>query len=162
MNRIGKVANAPDALDSDARDVVNMDDNVDGDSGVVARQPRGIPEPFEPTPQVRAQHNLTHYPYVTWCQHCARARRTNSQHRHTPSASARSIPIFVLDYCFQRDSRDDDTVPCAVGKLYPSRVPFASVVDEKGAGDEIAVKLLANFFKENGITKLVCKSDQES
>ena len=155
------VVDAPDALDSEARDAVNLDDAADGDSGDVARRPVGIPEPFEPTPLQRAQHNLTHYPYANWCEHCVRARRPNSHHRYSPSSSVRSIPVFVIDYCFPRDSRDETTTTCAVGKLYPSRTPFALVVDEKGANDELAVKLLANLFRENGVKKLVYKSDQE-
>ena len=35
-------------------------------------------------------------------------------------------------------------------------------MDEKGANDELAVKLLTNYFKENGVKKLVYKSDQEN
>ena len=119
------VVHAPDALDSEARDAVNLDDVVDGDSGVVVSLPVGIPEPFEPTPLQRAQHNLTHYPYANLCEHCVRVRRPNTQHRHSPSSSVQSIPVFVFDYCFPRDSRDDDTTTCAVGKLYPSRDHFA-------------------------------------
>ena len=48
-----------------------------------------------------------------------------------------------------------------VGKLYPSRALFATVVSEKGIGDEVASKLLADFFRENGVSHLVYKSDQE-
>ena len=38
---------------------------------------------------------------------------------------------------------------------------FATVVSEKGIGDEVATKLLADFLRENGVSHLVYKSDQE-
>lgn len=71
------------------------------------------------------------------------------------------MPVFVADYCFLKDSQDDITTTLADGKLYLSRTDVASVVSKKGAGDEIAVRLLADFFKETGVVKLVYKSDQE-
>ena len=91
-----------------------------------------------------------------------RARRPNSHHRHTPSTSVRALPVFVSDYCFLRDSRDEDVSPCLVGRIYPSRAMFATVVSEKGINDDIAIKQLGTFFKENGVRNLVYKSDQEN
>ena len=151
-----------EALAGESRDAIDLDDEVDGDLGTVTRVPRGLPEPHEPTPLERARHNLTHWPYKSWCEHCVRSRRPNSQHRYSPSSSERTLPVFVSDYCFLRDSRDEDTAPCFVGRLYPSRSVFGTVVAEKGIGDEHAVKLLADFFRENGVVKMVYKSDQES
>ena len=150
-----------EALDVDARELVDNDDEVDAESGEVARVPRGLPEPSEPTAAMRARHNLTHWPYRNWCEHCVAARRANTKHPHSPS-SDRTVPVFVSDYCFLRDSRDEDLATCFVGKIYPSRNMFASIVDCKGSGDELAVKQLANFFRENGVTKMVYKTDQEN
>ena len=151
-----------EALEGESRDAIDLDDEVSGDEGTVTRAPRGLSEPYEPTPLERARHNLTHWPYKSWCDHCVRARRPNSHHRHVPSSSERSLPVFVSDYCFLRDSRDEDTAPSFVGRLYPTRAVYGAIVTEKGTGDELAVKLLANFFKENGRVNLVYKSDQES
>ena len=77
----------------------------------------------------------------------------------SPSASTRTLPVFVSDYCFLRDARDEDVTTVFVGRLYPSRNLFATVVSEKGAGDEVAAKLLADFLHENGVKQLVYKSD---
>ena len=149
------------ALPNEKFDAVDLDDEVDGDSGEAARVPRPLPEPDEPTAAQRAQHNLTHWPYKNWCEHCVRSRRPNSQHRHSPSASTRTLPVFVADYCFLRDARDEDLTTVFVGRVYPSRNIFATVVSEKGVGDEIAVKLFADFLRDNGVKHLVYKSDQE-
>ena len=39
---------------------------------------------------------------------------------------------------------------------------FASIVDRKGSGDKLAVRQLANFFRERGVAKMVYKTDQEN
>ena len=39
---------------------------------------------------------------------------------------------------------------------------FAWVVDCKGSGDKLAVKHLANLFRDNGVTKMVYKTDEEN
>ena len=149
------------ALPDEKFDAVDLDDEVSGDNGEAARVPRPLPEPDEPTAAQRAQHNLTHWPYKSWCEHCVRSRRPNSQHRHSPSASTRTLPVFVADYCFLRDARDEDLTTIFVGRVYPSRNLFATVVSEKGGGDELAVKLFADFLRDNGVKHLVYKSDQE-
>ena len=35
-----------------------------------ARDPKTLPEPYLPTVRERAQHNLTHAPYRSWCDIC--------------------------------------------------------------------------------------------
>ena len=150
-----------EALEGEALDTVDRDDEAD-DAGQVSRVPRGLPAPYEPSALERARHNLTHYPYKSWCEHCVKARRPNTAHRTSPTASDRTVPIFVSDYCFLRDALDDDIVTCFVGKIYPDRNMYAAVVDEKGAGDERAIKSLAEFFRETGLKKIVMKQDQEA
>ena len=39
---------------------------------------------------------------------------------------------------------------------------FATVVSEKGVNDDLAIKQLGIFFKENGVRNMVYKSDQEN
>ena len=143
-------------------DNVGTDDEVDLDSGQCARRPKGIPEPYAPSAAERALHNLTHWPYRSWCEHCLRSRRPNASHTFSPSSSDRSVPVLVADYCYLRDSRDEDLAEVFVGRLYPSRMTIAMVVREKGANDEDAVETMSKFLIECGVTKMVYKSDQES
>ena len=112
-----------------AVEIVSKDDEADGDSGEAARVPRGLPEPTEPSAEERARHNLNHWPYKCWCEHCVRARRPNSPHVYSPSSSSRSIPVFVANYCFLRDAQGESLVTCFVGKTYPSRNTIALIVD---------------------------------
>ena len=117
-----------ETLDGDSVERVNLDDEVSGDDGTVTRTPVGVPDPPSPHPAERARHNLTHWPHRSWCEHCVLARRPNSKHVFSPSSSYRTIPVFVGDYCDLRDSRDEDSVTVFVGRLYPSRMTFATVV----------------------------------
>ena len=51
-----------EALDIDDRELADSDDEVNAESGEVARVPQGLREPSEPTAAMRARHNLTHWP----------------------------------------------------------------------------------------------------
>ena len=151
-----------EALEGAEVERIGDDDEVELETGNCARRPRGLPEPFSPSAAERARHNLTHWPYRSWCEHCVRSRRPNSRHHFSPSSSERTVPVLVADYCYLRDSRDEDLAEVFVGRLYPSRMTIAMVVREKGAGDDDAVEMLSKFLIECGVTKLVYKSDQES
>ena len=132
---------------------------VEGDLGEYQR-PRGLPQPVAPTREARRLHDLTHLPYASWCWCCVSARKNNSPHFRSRSGADRDLPLFVMDYCFVRNEKDEQLAKVLVGKLYPSRKVFACIVDVKGT-DEYAVRRLVDFIKESGLTKFVYKSDKE-
>ena len=137
-------------------------DVVDGEDGVEAQMPRGVPPPPEPHPSEVARHNLTHYPYRSWCPHCLASRRPNSHHRRAPSSLARrNIPLFCADYCFVKDSDDVEMLPVLAGQLYPRQTILATGCKSKGI-DDYTIGRLTNFVKESGVPRLVYKSDQEN
>ena len=64
-----------------------------------AKDTKALHRPKEPTEQQRVAHNLTHLPYRSWCEHCAKA---NSQ-------STRQIdkqPVVQVDYFFVHTGPD--------------------------------------------------------
>ena len=141
-----------------AGDVV--DDVVDCEEDVEVQVPRGMPQPSQPSPQEVARHNLTHWPYRSWCPHCVSCRRPNSHHRKSRPSSFRNIPLCCADYCFVKDSAGEQMDTILAGRLYPSKAVLATVCSNKG-NDELAIARLTSFIKEAGIPKLVYKSDQE-
>ena len=145
--------------DSDGLKAVMEEDVIDMDDNVVVQPPKPLPEPKVPTKAQVAAHNLTHWPYRSWCPHCVAARRPNSHHRSS-SDSQRSAPLLVADYCFVRDNDDEETATVLVACLYPSRTMLATVVPAKGA-DPVAVARLSTFIRHSGYSKIVYKSDQE-
>ena len=123
-----------------------------------AQKPMMMKGPLNPSQQEIDLHNLTHLPYRSWCPHCVATRRPNIA--HVPSKQASTIPQLATDYCFIRDSVDQDTATCLVARVYPWKMTFAIVVDLKGR-DESAIKRLSNFIKSCGLTHFSYRSDQE-
>ena len=133
---------------------------VDGsDEPMLVQAPAGLPSPSQPTAIEIALHWLTHLPYRSWCRWCVSAKRRNAPHLRLPDHS-REIPLLVADYCFVRDSRDDDLLTVFVGRLYPSRAIVAIPCDVRGV-DDYAVGRLAQFLRDCGVKRLVHMSDQE-
>ena len=44
--------------------------------------------PVEPSDEVRAQHNLTHQPYASWCEICVSNRGRQDSHMPRPVPSS--------------------------------------------------------------------------
>ena len=140
---------------------VRIDDSyeLDSDEPIVAQTPVGKPSPDTPTAEEVALHWLTHIPYRSWCRWCVSGKCRNAAHRQLPEHS-REVPLLVADYCFLRDSRDEDVLTCFVGRLYPSRALVAIPCDVKGE-DEYAVGRLVEFLRDCGISRMVYMCDQE-
>ena len=149
-----------------SRDVLDGNElRLDGDESahvgepVAVQAPVGIPSPGQPTANEVALHWLTHLPYRSWCRWCVSAKRQNAPHHSLPGHS-REVPLLVADYCFVRDSRDEDVLTCFVGRLYPSRTLISTPCDVKGH-DDYAVGRLVSFLRDSGVKRLVYMSDQE-
>ncbi|MGB1725710.1 MAG: hypothetical protein ACPHJZ_05285, partial [Limisphaerales bacterium] len=69
--------------------------------------------------------------------------------------------MLVLDYCFIRNSADEDLLTILVGKLYPFRKVFAVPVNMKG-NDNAAINRLVDFIRESGVVQYTYRCDQES
>ena len=67
-----------------------------------AREAKALPRPNEPTEQQRAQHNLTHLPYRSWCEHCVRAKGKERQSKRNTDRQ----PVIQVDYSFVTTGND--------------------------------------------------------
>ena len=112
------------------------------------------PEPKSPALDIVARHNLTHLSYAPWCPHCVAARRANNPHFRREESHRRMIPLLVFDYCFVRNTQDEDLLNLLVGRLYPTRTVFACPVDMKGR-DPVAIAMLDDFIKKER-SHLIC------
>ena len=137
-------------------------EEVDAETGELSVRPMALPTPKMPSPAVVAHHNLTHYPYRSWCPWCAAARRPNSHHTTCNADRSRNVPMFCADYCFPKDQADPSTITVCVGRMKPSMSVFASVCDTKGPEDQYCLSRLENFLKEEGVSKIAYRSDQEA
>ena len=136
------------------------DDVVQDETGEASQLHRELPAPKPPSKEEVRKHNLTHWPYRSWCPWCVMGRRNAEPHLAAKGAAERSLPLLVLDYAFLRNREDEDFATVLVGKCYPSRQVMATVIDAKGM-DYFAVQQVADFIRECGLTRFVWKSDQE-
>eukprot|EP00971_Amphidinium_carterae_P094039 1860854-Amphidinium_carterae.1 len=58
---------------------------------------------FPPTDEERRYHNLTHYPYRDWCQHCVRGRGRDDKHKRAVESEQEGTAVVQLDYSFLTD-----------------------------------------------------------
>ena len=58
-------------------------------------------QPRQPTEAERREHDKTHCPYRSWCEHCVRGQGAEYPHRSVAGKPAEEgVPRVILDYCF--------------------------------------------------------------
>ena len=98
----------------------------------------------EPTKAEREQHEITHMPYRSWCEHCVRGKAVGGHHhRRIPEDMEGRIPMISMDYMYMRtsisDDGDHDTMPILVIRDMGTRMIFSFAVPQKGV-DTYAVR----------------------
>ena len=127
--------------------------------GPGARDAQPLSVPQTPTQAQIAKHNLTHLPYQAWCPFCVSCRRKNTSHRPAHEQE-RQIPLVVADYAFPRASEDIDGPTMLVMRIYPYKLVAAFLVSAKGP-EPNAVKRVAKFLRDAGLTHFAYRSDRE-
>ena len=111
---------------------------------------RLLPNPNPPSRQKALEHNCTHIPFRSLCQHCVREKNKAGHHKAGAGMSGSATPVVSFDYAFLGDKRrgtdkededggdkhdeEDDTVEATVlvGRDAKSRVCCAIPVPRKG------------------------------
>ena len=85
----------------------NADEEIPAEEEIGEEEANGkekvkqVRSPGTPTAHERAEHELTHWPYRSWCDACVKARATGQQHRTMRGEYAESTVARVLmDYGF--------------------------------------------------------------
>ena len=86
-------------LNSSESRVVEPDERVGGeveaDELIEESVPRRkVPDPKLPSPEEVAAHNIDHYPYRSWCDHCVRGQAVNEPHKKIKDGN--EVPIWQL------------------------------------------------------------------
>ena len=71
---------APFAADKEDLLCVPCDNVVQDDEGEASQIHRPLPEPKPPSREDVRKHNLTHWPYRSWCPWCVMGRRNADPH----------------------------------------------------------------------------------
>ena len=157
----------------------SSDGDLEGeeDSGEV-RSARRIAQPRLPSETERREHELTHCPYRSWCEHCVRGQGSEYHHSTVTGAAADDeIPRVILDYCFftedasrvandHGESIDADTSLTALvmketlcGSVWAYALKSKSV-----SGDPWIADQLVDDMRTVGLAneRVLVKSDQEA
>ena len=91
------------------------------------------------------EHNVDHWPYRCWCEHCVKGRGIGEPHVPGPESH---IPVIAFDYLFitqgkilKKDELSEEDkkhikLKILVVKDTKSKVIFAHAVRQKGVDDE--------------------------
>ena len=138
-------------------------------------QVKPLKSPMAPSRQEVLEHNITHYPFRSWCTHCVRGKCKASKHSTTGGGEESEIPVVGFDYAFlsdrirKRDEEEDEseedegaTLKVLIGHDSKSKVCTAIPVPQKGIDvEEWSVRESLRFLDFLGYQKIVVKSDQE-
>ena len=72
----------------------------------VARRPRGLKQPGEPTLTERLEHELTHLPFKPWCEVCVRAKSKQAKSRRLSLKQ----PVLQMDFSFLGDKPGEEQI----------------------------------------------------
>ena len=89
------------SVDGLSQDMATRDDGGRREEGEEARVPKTLPAPKYVSKVERQEHELTHTPYRSWCEHCVRCRGRNAQHRKKEGEDeGGQVPRIAFDYFF--------------------------------------------------------------
>eukprot|EP00971_Amphidinium_carterae_P290689 5772390-Amphidinium_carterae.1 len=114
--------------------------------------------PVAPSEKERKYHNLTHYPYKEWCEHCVRGRGHEDRHHTQREADQQGTTMVQLDYSFLADGELQVPLLAAIDNVHHRTM--AVLVPLKGAV-EYAVKSIRIFIQSLGTPSGVIQSDSE-
>ena len=124
----------------------------EAEEGEEGRKARGAAIPYNPSRQEREEHELTHTPYRSWCDHCVRARGRNQPHqqqRRTDEEDS-NVPRISFDYFFfSQEDQAASNNPMIVMLDESTGEKYARKVDQKGLGDDGELEwLIQDMAKE--------------
>ena len=84
------------------------DDEVVQDADGDAYQcPRALPEPKCPSRAAMLRHNLTHWPYASWCPHCVMGRAVSYGHHAKVEDKEDRVPLVCADCMYMHEDKEN-------------------------------------------------------
>ena len=125
------------------------------------RHVKKMQSPLLPSTAEIDEHNLTHFPYRSWCRHCVRGRGKEASHiksRNEPG----DVPEFHFDWCFPGEEEAFKNLTVLVGRMRGTRMTMSTLMPSKSTGEFASRRIMA-FLRECGceLSKIIVKTDQE-
>ena len=144
-------------FDLSEKDVYDPPPLPEVDIDTSAHVPRSLQVPKEPTAQERAEHELTHLPFRSWCKTCVMSK---SRQDHSKKLRLKQ-PVLQCDYSFFTDPKVEGSVTILNVRDVMSGLALACVVPNKGRS-VYAEGELRRFILETGRTFGVLQADPET
>ena len=166
----------PEAKESENQDVNENEseskDFICGDCAGEARKARMPADPGRPTQKEVDEHNLSHWPFRSWCPHCVKGKAVSTPHHRADHREERlhvtGVPTVSLDYCWAdgEDDEDDekrDHSPILIIYIDLIDALYAVATKKKGVIPWVVVFVTKKLETLGyGGTKITLKSDGEN
>ena len=129
------------------------------------RAARPIPAPAEPSKAEREAHEVSHWPYRSWCPYCVMGRGRDKAHRRRDGSEPRR-PQVVADYCFmsrgdRAEAESAGAKPVLVVKEVSDGPVLAIATPKKGGDVAWVARRCARWLDNLGHKRITIKTDQE-
>ena len=114
----------------------------------------GIKTPAQPTPQERAEHELTHLPYRNWHTTCVQSKGRQDHHRTQQSKQ----PVIQCDFVYIKGNQDKTVVPIFIAIDVQTGMGLAVYVHDKVQPMQYMQKCLQNLLWDCGRNKAILNS----
>lgn len=105
------------------------------------------------------EHNLTHWPFRSWCQECVEGRGKERVHKSL-DRSGDSVPTVDMDFLFLTEKDSTEQLVVLVIKDTASGAIGATAVLDKTAA-EFTVKFVAGILERWGYPRVILRTDGE-
>ena len=127
-----------------------------------AQAPEVLRDPGAPTLREQEEHNTTHLPFRSWCQHCVAGKAQDRPHKTKKGAQMdKQLPEVVFDYGFLGGKDDEETLAVQVARDRRTQMIFANVVPRKGMIQEHGAKSMVEDLAKLGYAEIILKCDGE-
>ena len=117
--------------------------------------------PNTPTVEEYMKHQITHYPFKSWCPICVKNAAQNNPHKSV--SHVRQTEVFGIDYMYMtsKPTKEEIAHPILVIKGRISGGVWALPVTRKGPYLSNITQRVNNIITSVGCPKVIIKSDQE-
>ena len=99
-------------------------------------------DPRQPSQQEKEEHEMTYFPFCSWCRHCIMGRGREEDCRKSMEEE-RQVPEVHLDHMFMGHEKEGKTLAFLVAREKETRAVLSTVVPRKTTGEWICRRLMA-------------------
>lgn len=136
--------------------------NTDEEEPRQAKTAKGLPQRAQPTAQERAEHELTHLPFRSWCPTCVANKGRVDNHPKQTS----KMPVVQFDFCYFKTAGEQTLTQILTGIDVETGMAMATIVSDKQQDFQYHIRCIQAFLMEcervqAALKSTILQSDQE-